>query len=214
MESLGPAFHYGKSIGSGAGGRILEHDGVTERPEQAVRRSAGNPPAEAYAATRGRRTTQSNGAPEQQTTVVTNRQRERLLPGRPVGGMSVYLILSVCTAGQQRKRTSAVSRRLSKVGDGSLVVVPTIGAMNRGAWLIVGSLVAILLVIAGLALFLRRRANADRSDRTLREARRAIRQSGRDQRHRHRGNIRGKGYGGDDNQGYNAGVSSDGGGMP
>ncbi|MFC7548742.1 hypothetical protein [Plantactinospora sp. GCM10030261] len=83
--------------------------------------------------------------------------------------------------------------------------------MNSGAWFIVGSLVAILLVLAGLALFLRQRANADRSDRTLRAARRAIRQSGRDKRHRDRGSIRGKGYGGDDSQGFNAGVSSDGG---
>jgi hypothetical protein len=86
--------------------------------------------------------------------------------------------------------------------------------MNEGASIFVASLAAILLVMALLAVFLRRRGNVDGSDRTLRAARRAIRQSGRDQRRRNKGSIRGKGYGGDDNQGYNAGVSSDSGGMP
>ena len=86
--------------------------------------------------------------------------------------------------------------------------------MSGRTWLIVGSLVAVLLVVATTALLLRRRSNVDRADRTLGAARRAIYQSRRDQRRRRGGDIRGKGYGGDDNQGYNAGVSSDGGGMP
>jgi hypothetical protein len=45
-------------------------------------------------------------------------------------------------------------------------------------------------------------------------ARRAIRQSSDDQQLRGRGKIRGQGYGGDDNRAYDAGFTSDSGGMP
>ncbi|GAA1892833.1 hypothetical protein [Asanoa iriomotensis] len=86
--------------------------------------------------------------------------------------------------------------------------------MNEAAWIIVGSLTAIPIFVAVLALALRHRTKAGGSDRTLKAASRSIRQSGRDQRRRRRGSIRGTGYGGDDSQGYNAGVSSDGGGTP
>jgi hypothetical protein len=86
--------------------------------------------------------------------------------------------------------------------------------MSSGAWAVVGLMVAILSALAIVALFFRRHAKGGGSDLALQAARRAIRQSARDQRHRNRGSIRGEGYGGDDNQGYNAGVASDGGGMP
>jgi hypothetical protein len=92
--------------------------------------------------------------------------------------------------------------------------------MSNGAWTVVG-LAAILSVTAIVALLLRRRAKAGGSSAKAggsspaqQAARRAIRQSARDQRRRNRGSIRGEGYGGDDNQGYNAGVASDSGGMP
>ncbi len=45
-------------------------------------------------------------------------------------------------------------------------------------------------------------------------ARRAIRSNADERRRRGRGNIRDQGYGGDTNRAYDAGVTSDSGGMP
>jgi hypothetical protein len=86
--------------------------------------------------------------------------------------------------------------------------------MSNGAWIVAGLMAAILSAMAIVVLLLRSYAKARGSDPALQAARRAIRESARDQRHRNRGSIRGEGYGGDDSQGYNAGVASDGGGMP
>lgn len=87
--------------------------------------------------------------------------------------------------------------------------------MSDRVWIVVGLLAAVLAAVAMMALLLLwRRARASGPDSTVQAARRAIRQSARDQRRRARGSIRGEGYGGDDNQGYNAGVTSDSGGMP
>lgn len=96
-----------------------------------------------------------------------------------------------------------------KAGRVPLLAVITIVAMSWAVWIML--LVAPLSAVIVLALIGRHIGRVDRSDATLRAARRAIRQSVRDRRRRTRGSIRGAGYGGDDNQAYNAGVASDGG---
>jgi hypothetical protein len=89
--------------------------------------------------------------------------------------------------------------------------VPTIGAMGDVTWVVVVGAAVIFLALGFVVL--RRRSNVGRPA-AMRAARRAIRQSASDHRRRGRGSIRGRGFGGDDNQGYNAGVTSDGGGVP
>jgi hypothetical protein len=89
--------------------------------------------------------------------------------------------------------------------------VPTIGAMGDVTWMVVVGAAVILLTLGFVVRLLRRRSNIGRPA-AMRAARRAIRQSARDHRRRGRGSIRGRGFGGNDSQGYNAGVMSDGGG--
>ncbi|WCN83562.1 hypothetical protein [Micromonospora sp. LH3U1] len=85
--------------------------------------------------------------------------------------------------------------------------------MDGRLWILVGA--AALLVTALLVFVLRRRRiPASGPDETMRRARQAIRESGHHQRRLRRGSLRGKGYGGDDGQASNAGVTSDSGGMP
>ncbi|MCF0095574.1 hypothetical protein B0E54_04435 [Micromonospora sp. MH99] len=93
--------------------------------------------------------------------------------------------------------------------------VPTITNMDGRTWLLTGAAAAVVLAVLALfALLRRRRARTDGPDETMRRARQAIRASGHEQRRQRRGSLRGKGYGGDDNQAYNSGVASDSGGTP
>ncbi|MFG2046934.1 hypothetical protein ACGFIW_05845 [Micromonospora sp. NPDC048935] len=83
--------------------------------------------------------------------------------------------------------------------------------MDGRAWILVG---AVVLLLTALLVFAGRRRAPAGADETMRRARQAIRQSGHRQRRQRRGTMRGKGYGGDDNQAYNSGISSDSGGGP
>ncbi|WP_433317912.1 hypothetical protein ACQP0U_10420 [Micromonospora sp. CA-269861] len=85
--------------------------------------------------------------------------------------------------------------------------------MNGPMWILVGAAVvlpATLLVLARR----RRRIRAIGADETMRRARQAIRESGHQQHRQRRGSLRGKGYGGNEGQASDAGVTSDSGGMP
>ncbi|MEV4825276.1 hypothetical protein [Micromonospora sp. NPDC049274] len=87
--------------------------------------------------------------------------------------------------------------------------------MDGRAWILAGTVTVLLL--AALSVVARRRRHRARADgpaETMRRARQAIRASGHDQRRQRRGSLRGKGYGGDDNQASSSGVASDSGGMP
>ncbi|MDG4795469.1 hypothetical protein [Micromonospora sp. WMMD1082] len=90
--------------------------------------------------------------------------------------------------------------------------------MEDTSWIAGTAAALVLAALVLAALLLRRRALRRTSSRgesdTMRAARRAIRQSVDNRRRRGRGSIRGQGYGGDDNRAYDAGVTSDTGGMP
>jgi hypothetical protein len=68
--------------------------------------------------------------------------------------------------------------------------------------------------VVGLVLLRRRRPADDGPDAAMRAARQAIRGSRQDERRRRHGTMRGKGYGGNDGQATDAGVTSESGGMP
>jgi hypothetical protein len=82
------------------------------------------------------------------------------------------------------------------------------------AWLALPLVVLVLGVV--VALRHRRRASslADSRQIELSTARKAIRQSARESRRRRRGSLRGQGFGGNEGQALNAGVTSASGGMP
>ncbi|MET8041079.1 hypothetical protein ABZU25_09440 [Micromonospora sp. NPDC005215] len=88
--------------------------------------------------------------------------------------------------------------------------------MDGRAWVLVGVVVLLLaaLLLATLLVFARRRRAPAGTDETMRRARQAIQASGHRQRRQRRGTMRGKGYGGNDNQAYNSGIASDSGGEP
>ncbi|MEU5783068.1 hypothetical protein [Micromonospora lupini] len=87
--------------------------------------------------------------------------------------------------------------------------------MDGRVWILAVATAALLLAaLLVLALRRRRRTRAHGPEETMRRARQAIRASGHEQRRQRRGNLRGEGYGGNDNQASSSGVASDSGGMP
>ncbi|KXK58055.1 hypothetical protein AWW66_32170 [Micromonospora rosaria] len=89
--------------------------------------------------------------------------------------------------------------------------------MEDTSWIAVTAAALVLAALVLAALLLRRwalrRASSQGEPETMHAARSAIRQSV-DKGRRGRGSIRGQGYGGDDIRAYDAGVTSDTGGMP
>ncbi|MFY1584702.1 hypothetical protein ACN267_09375 [Micromonospora sp. WMMD734] len=91
--------------------------------------------------------------------------------------------------------------------------------MRDTSWITMFAAALFLVALALSALFLRRRITMGRKGRpddtdVMRTARHAIHESAGDRRRRERGSLRGKGYGGNNARAYDAGFTSDTGGMP
>ena len=85
--------------------------------------------------------------------------------------------------------------------------------MRDASWIAVAGTALAPAVLVLAALFRRRRATEDKASAIL-AARRAVQWNAKERRRRGGGSIRGQGYGGDTNRAYDAGATSDSGGMP